>query len=65
MIFSHPTNVCMSYIQHCYFALKLSCYFLIGAISSFIHAFIPDIFVNTPSNVNDKITFLIKTSGCR
>ena len=42
MIFSHPSKVCMSYIQHFCFALKLSGFFLYGSLVSIIHAFIPD-----------------------
>lgn len=65
MIFSHPSKVCMSYLQHCCFALKLSGFFLYGSLVSIIHAFIPDIFIDTPSQINNKIKKLIETSGCR
>jgi len=65
MIFSHPSKVCMSYIQHFCFALKLSGFFLCGSLVSIIHAFIPDIFVDSPSQINNQIKKLIDSSGCR
>ena len=65
MIFSHPSKVCMSYIQHFCFALKLSGFFLYGSLVSIIHAFIPDIFVDSPSQINNQIKKLIDSSGCR
>ena len=65
MNFSHPKNVCMSYCQHCFFALKLSGLFLYGSFVSLIHAFIPDIFIDAPTEINNKVKLLISTSGCR
>ena len=65
MIFSHPSKVCMSYIQHFCFALKLSGFFFCCSLVSIIHAFIPDIFVDSPSQINNQIKKLIDSSGCR
>jgi hypothetical protein len=65
MFFRHPSNVCMSYFQHMKFALRLSYHFFLGTITTFIHAFIPDIFVKTPTDISKHIHHLIENSGCR
>lgn len=63
--FSHPKEVCMTYYEHWIFAMKLSGTFMYGAVATFIHAFIPDIFVTTPSDVNNYIKNRLNMSGCR
>jgi len=47
------------------FALRLSYHFFLGTITTFIHAFIPDIFVKTPTDISKHIHHLIENSGCR
>lgn len=65
MWFQHPKNVCMTYLEHFRFALKISYLFLSGATVTLIHAFVPDVFTNTPSDINAKIKYEIENSGCR
>ena len=64
-IFSHPKNVCMTYLEHMGVALQISATFFVGSLVAFIHAFIPDIFVNTPSQLNQHVTYIITKNGCR
>jgi len=56
MIFSHPSKVCMSYIQHFCFALKLSGFFFCGSLVSIIHAFIPSLFPFVSQKIVQKLT---------
>ena len=62
MFFRHPSNVCMTYLQHMKFALHLSYQFFLGTITTIIHAFIPDVFVKTPTDINNRIRDLIENS---
>lgn len=55
----------MTYLEHMGVALQISATFFVGSLVAFIHAFIPDIFVNTPSQLNEHVTYIIKKNGCR
>tara|TARA_E500000178_G_C16913085_1_gene703597 strand:+ start:785 stop:946 length:162 start_codon:yes stop_codon:yes gene_type:complete len=37
---------------------------LLGSIKAFIHAFIPDLCVTSTSDINEKITTILKNNGC-
>lgn len=63
-LFAHPDNVCMSYTQHCKLSLKLCFLMLIGAIKAFIHAFIPDLFITSTSDIHKQISIILKKHGC-
>lgn len=65
MWFSHPKKVCMTYFQHCKFAIELSGLFAFGAVTSIIHAFFPDIFITSASDMNEYIRLKLISSGCR
>ena len=64
VLFIHPDDVCMSYTQHCKLSIKLGLLMLLGSIKAFIHAFIPDLCVTSTSDINDKITTILKNNGC-
>ena len=64
-IFAHPDEVCMSYTQHCKLSLKLCFLMLLGCIKAFIHAFIPDLFITSTSDINKKISIILNNHGCR
>ena len=63
-LFAHPDDVCMSYTQHCKLSLKLCLLMLLGCIKAFIHAFIPDLFVTSTSDINKKISIILNKNGC-
>jgi hypothetical protein len=63
-LFAHPDDVCMSYVLHCKVSLKFCFLLLIGSIKAFIHAFIPDLFITSTSDVNKQITFILNKHGC-
>ena len=64
-IFAHPDEVCMSYTEHCKLSLKLCFLMLLGSIKAFIHAFIPDLFITSTSDINKKISIILNNHGCR
>lgn len=64
-IFKHPAKVCMTYKQHCFFSLGISKDFLIGSYKALVHAFIPDIYITTTSDVVKNINYKLDNSGCR
>ena len=64
-MFLHPQSVCMTYMQHWCFAMWVSSRFAVAALQSLIHAFIPDIFVNSTSIVVRDVKKALETAGCR
>ena len=62
---SHPESVCMSYLQHMSFALKLSLINAYSSIASLIHALFPFLFITTVSDMNKHVDKLLYESGCR
>ncbi len=63
-MFSHPKNVCMTYLSHLQFSSKLSVLFLIASFKAFVHAVIPDIYITSSSDSINEIKELIEISGC-
>ena len=64
MWFTHPTNVCMSYIQHLRLSLYFSFILWIGSIQAFIHAIYPDTYVTSTTDLTDKLQNILKNAGC-
>ena len=64
-MFKHPSNVCMTYLQHMKLSLELSSLFFIGSIKAFIHAFIPDIFITSSTDIVNIANQKMKKVGCR
>tara|TARA_Y100001970_G_scaffold77303_1_gene98256 strand:- start:9168 stop:9368 length:201 start_codon:yes stop_codon:yes gene_type:complete len=65
MLFRHPKDVCMTYVEHMKFAMNVSFRLFVGSAQSFIHAIIPDMFVDSTSNLINTIDYMLKNSGCR
>ena len=63
--FKHPTQVCMSYIEHMKLSLYFSWIFSKASVLAFIHAFFPDTFITSTSDTNKEIEKILKDSGCR
>ena len=63
--FEHPTNVCMTYGTH----MKLSLYFAFilskGSVQAVVHAFLPDTFITSTSDLTLKLYNILKVSGCQ
>ena len=64
-MFNHPSNVCMTYLQHMKLSLELISLFFIGSIKAFIHAFIPDIFITSSTDIVRIANQKMKKVGCR
>ena len=62
--FTHPNQVCMSYITHFKFAMSLSQKLLIGSIESFIHAFFPNLYQTSTSDLIVEIKKDLENNGC-
>jgi len=63
--FSHPKQVCMSYMQHFWFSMSLSRRFAIGSMQAFIHALIPDLYITSSSDLILETQEDMSNVGCR
>ena len=63
--FKHPAKVCMTYKKHCLFSLGVSSQFLQGSYKALVHAFIPDVYITSTSDIVKDINYKLKASGCR
>ena len=63
--FSHPNSVCMSYYTHMKLSLGFSLTFFGGSIKAFIHAFFPNLFVTSTSDINKNLERELREAGCR
>lgn len=64
-MFSHPSQVCMTYFEHMQLSLRLSLLFFQGFCKAFVHSFWPDIFVTASSDIQQEIAAILKSNGCR
>lgn len=64
-MFTHPSQVCMSYLEHMKFSLELSSLFFIGSIKALIHAFIPDICITSSTDTVNFAREKMSKAGCR
>ena len=63
-LFDHPTKVCMTYFEHLKLSLNFSLLMFTGSIKAIIHAFLPDYYITSTSEINKKITTMIQKAGC-
>jgi hypothetical protein len=49
--FQHPQSVCMSYLDHCMFSLKLARYFAVGSMKAVVHAFFPSLYITSSTDL--------------
>ena len=64
-MFEHPTNVCMSYLQHMKLSLELSSIFFIGSLKAIVHAFIQDIYITSSTDTVRFAKDKMSKAGCR
>lgn len=62
--FTHPTKVCMGYFQHMSFSLYICKRLLQGSIQALAHAFYPDWFVTSSSDLVLELTREMSQVGC-
>lgn len=65
IMFTHPTQVCMTYLEHMRLSMHISFLFFQGACKAFVHSIYPDIFVTAASDTQREIAEILRTSGCR
>jgi|UniRef100_A0A6C0C0T1 hypothetical protein len=59
--FKHPSEVNMTYTEHFKHSMYFSYLFLDSGIKAFIHAIMPEFFKTSTTDVNIKITKLLKS----
>ena len=64
LYFEHPKKVCMTYIKHMKLSLYLSYLLAKGSAKAIVHAFLPDTFITSTSDLTAKVQDILKTSGC-
>ena len=64
-MFKHPNEVCMTYIDHMLLSLQLSRIFCIGSLKAIVHAFLPDYYVKSSTNVVIEAQQIMANAGCR
>jgi|AntAceMinimDraft_18_1070375.scaffolds.fasta_scaffold11394_2 hypothetical protein len=63
--FSHPGKVCMSYLQHMLFSLYISKRLLVGSIHALVHAFYPDSYITSSSDLVEELSREMSAKGCK
>lgn len=63
-MFEHPKKVCMTYLEHFKLSMGFSFMFAIASVKAFIHAFIPDVYIRSTTEIIEKIRDIIDKSGC-
>lgn len=63
-IFPHANENCMSYIEHAKLSLNLSSKLFIGSAKALIHAFIPNLYKTSSSDVVGELQNIINNAGC-
>ena len=63
-IFTHVDDNCMNYAEHTILSLTLSSKLFIGSIKAFIHAFIPNFYKTSSSDVVNELQNIINNAGC-
>ena len=63
-IFTHPNAVCMSYFEHMKLSLGFSKTFFVGSFQALSHAFFPNTFITSTSDIHEKIGKELREAGC-
>ena len=64
-MFKHPQEVCMSYLEHMALSLQLSRIFCVGSLKAIVHAFLPDYYIKSSTNVVIEAQQMMANAGCR
>ena len=63
--FKHPKHVCMTYFTHMGLSLYFSFILWIGSMQAFFHAFYPDIFITSTTDLAHSLDTILKRAGCK
>tara|TARA_B100000575_G_C23140764_1_gene663765 strand:- start:4960 stop:5427 length:468 start_codon:yes stop_codon:yes gene_type:complete len=62
--FDHPNSVCLTYLEHCKLSLGFSIQLCIAGCKAFIHAFFPNSYITSTSDIVTNISKQLKEAGC-
>lgn len=62
---SHPQNVCMTYLEHLQFSCSLAYTLSIGAVKALIHAFFPNMYITSTTDLANDLQKKIELAGCK
>ena len=62
--FTHPNKVCMSYFEHMKLSLGFSKTFFVGSFQSLMHAFFPNMYITSTTDIHKKIGKELSEAGC-
>ena len=60
----HPKKVCMDYLEHLNFSLKISNSLFKGSVKALIHSFLPKYYETSTTNLVEELKSEIINSGC-
>ena len=63
-IFRHANVNCMSFSEHAILSLTFSGKLFVGSVKALIHAFIPDIYSKSTTDLMKEIEDMINVAGC-
>lgn len=63
-IFTHPNTVCMTYFEHMKLSLGFSKTFFVGSFQALSHAFFPNTFITSTTDIHAKIGKELREAGC-
>lgn len=62
--FTHPNAVCMTYFEHMKLSLGFSKTFFVGSLQAVTHAFFPNAFITSTTDIHAKIGKELSEAGC-
>lgn len=63
--FAHPNSVCMSYLGHMCFSLRMGWLMFLGVLKAIVHAVFPCLFVHGTTDTTMTIQHALRSNGCR
>ena len=63
-LFQHPTQVCMTYLEHFCFSMEMAYVLCSGSFKAVVHAFYPDLYVTSTTDTVNSIKRRLKMVGC-
>ncbi len=62
--FTHPNSVCMTYFEHMKLSMGFSKTLFVASLKALVHAFLPNVYITSSSDVTKKMIRDLKNSGC-
>ena len=63
--FAHPQRVCMSYVAHMCFSLRLALDLFVAAVAAVVHAVVPSVCETSTSACVARLGRRLHEAGCR